>query len=183
MKFNILMGVNIMKGLIISLVVLVVLTVIAIPIYSKDKDKDKGGSNLRVIDATGLTLGEVVGAGFSGEVAQVATTIGGEFVILEVRRLNVIGPNAHVRFEYDDCMGQGFMSQGSNSLMLIAVVDVDDSVYKVLDRNPALLKDFTVESQLIFSGCIDSSFALTDMLPATRIGDLTEFTTPFEFSE
>jgi len=113
----------------------------------------------------------------------VATTIGGELVIFEVRRLNVIGPSAHVRFKYDDCVGQGFISTGSNSLMLIAVVDVDDSVYKVLDRNPALLEDFTVESQLTNSGCSNVSFALTNMLPATRLGDLTEFTTPFEFLE
>jgi len=100
----------------------------------------------------------------------------------EVGRLNVIGPNAHVRFKLDDCVGQGFLT-GTNNLLSVAVVDVDDSVYKALDRNPALLEDFIVESQLIFSGCIDSSFALTDMLPATRIGDLTEFTTPFEFLE
>jgi len=53
MIFNILMGVSIMRRLLISLVVLVILPVMVIPIYGGGKL----GSNLKVIDANGQTLG------------------------------------------------------------------------------------------------------------------------------
>jgi len=165
-----------MKRLIISLVVLSVLTVMAIPIYSKGK----GGSNLRVIDANGLTLGKAVGAGTAGEEAQVVTTIGGEFVILLVDR-DAISPVESPRFKVVNCAGQAFLPATPGKLLLIGVGGVDNSVYKVLDRNPALLEDFEVKSFLRRVGCEDRDFSDANMLPATRLGDLTEFTTPFKF--
>jgi len=167
-----------MKGLIISLVVLAVLTVMAIPIYSKGK----GGSNLRVIDANGLTLGKVVGAGVAGEEAQVVTTIGGEFVILLVDR-DRIGTLDFPHFKVIDCAGQAFLPATPGNLIIIGVGGVDNSVYKVLDRNPALLEDFMVKSLLRRDGCDDIDFFATNMLPATYLGDLSELTPPFEYFE
>jgi len=183
MIFNILMGVNIMKGLIISLVVLVVLTVIAIPIYSKDKDKNKGGSNLRVIDATGLVLGKVVGfSDDSGINPFVSTTVGGEIVILLVQPEEIFaGSTPH--FKLIDCQGQAYFAGIDSNLGLTGIGRSDNSVYKILDRDPALLESFTVMSLASFGICNNVSFFTTDLLPSTRIRDLTEFTTPFEFSE
>ena len=166
-----------MKRLIISLVVLAVLIVMAIPIYSKGK----GGSNLKVIDANGLTLGKVVGAGVFGEEAQVVTTIGGEFVILLVDR-DGISPVHIPRFKVVNCAGQAFIDPAPGNLIIIGVGGVDNSVYKVLDRDPALLEDFTVKSFLRSGGCDNVSFFTTDMFPATHLGDLSELTPPFEYS-
>jgi len=169
-----------MKRLIISLVVLAVLTTMAIPVYSKGK----GGSNLKVIDANGLRLGKVVGAGFAGEEARVATTIGGEFVILNVARDFVSGTRLSVFFKLFDCAGQGFISPSLDLLMLNAVVGVDNSVYKVLDRDPALLESFRVKSRLNSGvACANTAFDAINQLPATRLGDLSEFTLHFEYLE
>jgi len=49
-----------------------------------------------------------------------------------------------------------------------------------------LLEDFTVKSRLRIrggGGCEDVDFPATNMLPATHLGDLSEFTPPFEYLE
>jgi len=171
-----------MKGLIISLVVLVVLTTMVIPIYGRG---GKGGSNLRVIDANGLILGKVVGIEGGGRTANVSSTVGGELVIFYLIDGGVQGSTEIVFFEtVDDCTGQAYTPDFGLELILTAVVDVDNSVYKVLDRDPGLFKSFTVESQLPRgSVCEDVSFFITNLLPATRLGDLSGFTLPFEYFE
>jgi len=169
-----------MKGLITSLVVLAVLTVMAIPTYGKGK----GVSNLKVIDANGLVLGSVVGIAGGGQTAEVETTVGGELVILHVSENIVSGTNVgNLRFKEDNCEGQGFLID--TGLKVTMVAGVDSSVYKVLDRNPALLEFFTVESILHDppGECSNQDFHSTNMLPATRLGDLSEFTPPFRFLE
>jgi len=169
-----------MKGLITSLVVLVVLTVMAIPTYGKGKGVTK---NLKVIDANGLVLGSVVGVADRGATAEVETTVGGELIILHVSR-NSLANNPTVfglHFKEDDCeeQEQGYLHD--NGLIITAVVGVDKSVYKVLDRDTASLERITVESILISGAgeCVDTSFDRPDMLPATRLGDLSEFMPPF----
>ncbi len=68
--------------------------------------------------------------------------------------------------------------------MLTAVVDSDNSVYKALDRDAALLESFTAESRLSRGVSICQKAGLpvakVNMLPATRLGDLSGFTPPFE---
>jgi len=68
--------------------------------------------------------------------------------------------------------------------MLTAVVDNDNSVYKTLDRDAALLESFIAESRLSRGVSICTKAGLpvmkVDMLPATRLGDLSGFTPPFE---
>jgi len=151
---------------------------LTIPTYSKGK----GGSNLRVTDANGLMLGKVVGIGGAGELVAVETIVGGELVILTVTRIELFGTNI-VFFKDSVCGGQGFITDETFEILLTAIGGVDNSVYKVLDRDETP-EDFTVESLLSFGAvCDDVSFFRTNMLPATRIGDLSEFTTPFEIFE
>jgi len=164
-----------MNRIIISLVVLVVFTVMAIPIFGGGKRR----SNIKVVDANGLVLGKVVGMASAGAEAQVATTVGGELVILRVSRVFISGTEL-VSFKVDNCAGQGFLPSSTTRFMITGVGGVDNSVYKVLDRNPALLESFTTESILLFGGCDDVSFAESSMLPATRLGDLSEFTLPLK---
>ena len=174
------MGVNIMKGLITSLVVLAVLTVMAIPTYGKGK----GVSKLKVIDANGLVLGSVVGIAGGGQIAEVETTVGGELVILHVSENKVVGTNVgNLRFKDDDCEGQGFLTD--SGLIITMVAGADSSVYKVLDRDPGRLESFIVESILNSppGECSNEDFDSTNMLPATRLGDLSEFTPPFRYLE
>ena len=168
-----------MKRLIISLVVLVVLTVMAIPIYSKGK----GGSNLRVIDATGLVLGKVVGfSDDSGINPFVSTTMGGEIVILLVRPEDIFAGSTPF-FKLINCQEQAYFGGIDSNLTLTGIGRSDNSVYKVLDRDPALLESFTVMSLARFGICTNQSFFATDLLPSTRLGDLSELTPPFEYLE
>jgi len=169
-----------MKGLITSLVVLAVLTVMAIPIYGKGK----GVSKLKVIDANGLVLGSVVGIADGGQTAEVETTVGGEVVILHVSENIVRGTNlGNLRFKGPNCEGQGYLID--SGLIVTMVAGIDSSVYKVLDRDPVLLERITVESILHDppGECSDEDFESPNMLPATRLGDLSEFTLPFRISE
>jgi len=171
-----------MKSSITSLVVLIVLTVLTISTYSWGKSI----SSLKVIDANGQPLGKVVGIEGGGKTANVASTVGGELVIFYLIDGGVKGSTDAVYFEtVNNCTGQAYIPDLFGlKLILTAVVDVDNSVYKVLDRDPGLFKALTVESQLPSGdGCEDISFFLSNLLPATRLGDLSEFTLPFEYVE
>ena len=166
-----------MKGLIIKLVVLVVFTVMAFPIYSKSG----GLSSPRIVDANGLTVGEL----FSTEGTSSAGIVirsGREVVILKVTPSIIFGTRNEIDFKDNNCIGQGFVDFfGLSALQLVAVVDDDNSVYKAPDMS-ATQEAFTAESRLETgnSGCLDISESVGGRIPADRLGELGVFTPFFE---
>ncbi len=125
-------------------------------------------------------MGKVVGfSDDSGINPFVSTTVGGEIVIFLILPEEIFGGSTPV-FKLINCQGQAYLGGIDSTLILTAIGRSDNSVYKVLDRDPALLESFTVMSLARFGVCNNVSFFTTDLLPATRLGDWSELTTPFE---
>jgi hypothetical protein len=135
----------------------------------------QGSSQFVVVDATGKTIGVVIGVSQIGHVTTVAFPFQGKSLPVDVVRSSF--QQIGLFFLSSDCTGQRFWDASSSPFPATSVSVPGNTLYA--QSGPA--QSITAASGIDSSGnCFQTSIPLTEAVPVTPVANLNMFTPPFK---
>ena len=132
-------------------------------------------ASYQVVDSNGKVIGPVIAVMQGGHVTEVAISVNGQPLIVDVTRVGFQMTNI-LLFTTPDCTGQAYWD-ASSSPFPATVVSGDNKLYAESGADQAILVLSALDP---VNGCFQDSLPLADAVPVNQVLDLNVFKTPFK---